>query len=179
MIIVPNVPIRIQTELHDCHGIYCEDCLLRHLKDNNTCPIHEDAVLFELPRQPEFVSGERRAADTLDQVTDSVEAFKFVDKLWNVTEHLYDNEQIFDSDIREKINETLMFIGECYNHKYGLLIKDEHLAGVMDVAREMVKMHFKYRGTAPVHYEDDLSILWSAAIGDAVGWKISTTYGGW
>ncbi|KAI4946437.1 hypothetical protein J4E91_007123 [Alternaria rosae] len=140
-----------------------------YLTYNNTCPIHEDVVLFHLPREPQFVSGERNAT-TLDQITDDIEASKFVSKLFYITMDLYDSEQIFDSDIKEKINTTLKYIGERYNHVSGLFIKDEHMAGVMDVAREMVKTHFKTRSKAG-GYKAYRSKEWLPKMDKAVGWK--------
>lgn len=127
-------------------------------------------ILFELPRRPEFVSGERSVPDTIDEITDKIEAAKFVKKLVSVTKQLYDYEQIFDSDIREKIKDVLDVIAEGFNHKGGLIIKDEHMAGVMDVAREMIKMHFENWESAPVFW-DDTSDAWVQRLGEAVGWK--------
>jgi len=144
------------------------------MKYNNTCPVHTHVILFELPRRPEFVSGERSVPDTIDGITDKIEAAKLVTKLVSVTKQLWDYEQIFDSDIKEKIKEVLDVIAEGFNHKNGLIIKDEHMAGVMDVAREIVKMHFKMhfenRGSAPVFW-DDTTDVWVQKLGEAVGWK--------
>jgi hypothetical protein len=140
------------------------------LADNNTCPIHKDVFLFHLPREPQFVSGERNGATTLDQITDDIEASKFCHKLFNDTMNLYDREQIFDSDIKEKIHATLKYIGERYNHPSGLSIKAEHMAGVMDVVREMVKAHFKAQAKAG-EYKAYKSKDWLPKMNKAVGWK--------
>jgi hypothetical protein len=131
--------------------------------------MHEDVVLFHLPRQPEFVSGARNAA-TLDQIKDHIEASKFVKQLWHATKQLYGHEQIFDSDIKTKINEALEFIGKNYNHTYGLIIKDEHMAGVMDVAKDMVKRHFKNweRDGTDGAYKPK---YWLPKMQDATGWN--------
>ena len=168
---------RILTTLHNCHGVYCEPCLLEHMKYNNTCPVHTHVILFELPRRPEFVSGERSVPDTIDGITDEIEARKFVSKLVSVTKQLYDYEQIFDSDIREKIKEVLDVIAEGFDHKNGLIIKDEHMASVLDVAREIVKMHFKNRESAPVFWADT-SDVWVQRLGAAVGWKYPIVHRG-
>jgi len=170
---------RILTALHNCHGVYCEPCLHEHLKDNNTCPVHPHRILFELPRRPEFVSGERSAPDTIDGITDEIEAAKLVSKLVYVTKQLYDYEQIFDSDIKEKIKEVLDVIAEGFNHKGGLIIKDEHMAGVMDVAREIVKMHFKNWESSTICWNDTTE-AWVQKLGEAVGWKYPIVHhGGW
>ena len=127
-------------------------------------------ILFELPRRPEFVSGERSVPDTIDGITDEIEAAKLVSKLVSVTKQLYDYEQIFDSDIKEKIKEVLDVIAEGFNHKNGLIIKDKHMAGVMDVDREIVKMHFENRESPAVCW-DDTSDVWVQKLGEAVGWE--------
>ncbi|KAI4706856.1 hypothetical protein J4E89_008552 [Alternaria sp. Ai002NY15] len=169
---------RILTTLHNCHGVYCEPCLLEHLKYNNTCPVHTHVILFELPRRPEFVSGERSVPDTIDGITDEIEARKFVSKLVSVTKQLYDYEQIFDSDIREKIKEVLDVIAEGFDHKNGLIIKDEHMAGVMDVAREIVMMHFKNWGSPMVCWGDTTE-AWVLKFREAVGWKYPVVQYDW
>ncbi|KAI4919293.1 hypothetical protein J4E85_009552 [Alternaria conjuncta] len=132
-------------------------------------------VLFHIP-QPEFVHGDRRAADTLDQTTDHNEASDFVCRLFHTTKILRDYKQIFDSDIKEQINAALADIGERYNHKFGLLIKDEHMAGVIDIAREMVKMHFKVLETAVVG-ETYVAQEFLPKMDEAVGWNHARGFG--
>jgi len=159
---------RIQSESHTCQGVYCSDCLAEHLEDNNTCPIHQDVVLFHMAPKPVFVSGERKVIDTLDQVDDKHRAVDFVLDLLFATKALYENESIFESDIDEKINEALLHSAKRHNCKHGLLIKAVHWAAVSAVAKEMVEMHYKTEGKA------ELDVLakssnWMAKMAKAVG----------
>jgi hypothetical protein len=87
--------------------------------------------------------GQRETANTLDRITSDVEASQFVIQLWCATRQLYGYEHIFDSDIQEKIKDTLSVICEVFDHKSPLLIKDEHMPGVVSIAREMIEMNFK------------------------------------
>jgi hypothetical protein len=115
------------------------------LEVKNTCPIHPDVVLSQLLREPEFVSEERKPTYTLDQITDSDDASHFFAKLWYAIKPLYRYHQIFDSDIVEKIKHALESVGARCIYALSLLIKDEHMPAVVDIAKEMIKMYFQNR----------------------------------
>ncbi|KAI4693949.1 uncharacterized protein J4E84_002527 [Alternaria hordeiaustralica] len=127
-----------------------------------------NVVLFHMAPKPVFVSGERKAIDTLDQIHDEHAAADFVFNLMFATKALYENESIFESDIDEKINEALSLSAKNNNYKHGLLIKAAHWAGVSAVAKEMVEMHYKTEGKAEL-VELAKSSDWLAKMAKAVG----------
>ncbi|RYN38110.1 hypothetical protein AA0114_g11443 [Alternaria tenuissima] len=111
--------------------------------------------------------GQRETANTLDRITSNVEASQFVIQLWCATRQLYGYEHIFDSDIQEKIKDTLSVICEVFDHESPLLIKDEHMPGVVSIAREMIEMNFKCQNNP-----DEKCVLghWLPKMDQAVGW---------
>ncbi|CAN9349405.1 unnamed protein product [Alternaria sp. RS040] len=168
---LPPLSLRIRSESHPCYGVYCGSCLTNHLKHHNTCPVHPDVVLFSFGREPEFMSGQRETANTLDRITSDIEASEFVIQLWCATRQLYGYEHIFDSDIQEKIKDTLNVICEVFDHESPLLIKDEHMPGVVSIAREMIEMNFKCQNNPN---EECVLGHWLPKMDQAVGWARRT-----
>jgi hypothetical protein len=106
-------------------------------------------------------------------MTDSVYASKFVAQLWSATKPLNECHQIFDSDIVEKINETLKFtVGGSWRYASGLLIKDEHKPAVMDIAKEMIKTRVRTQDMADMN-EATLT-YWMRKMDRAVRWDLQT-----
>lgn len=118
--------------------------------------------------------GQRETANTLDRITSDVEASQFVIQLWCATRQLYGYEHIFDSDIQEKIKDTLSVICEVFDHESPLLIKDEHIPGVVSIAREMIEMNFKCQNNP-----DEKCVLghWLPKMDQVVGWARRTEFG--
>jgi hypothetical protein len=111
-----------------CSGLYCRPCLETHFDEGkyNTCPLHDTAVLFAIPRKPRFVPGARITTNTLDQIPNSGEAQIFVGELWRSLQDLYQNERIYDSDIEDHINKALILTAERCDYSRGPSIKKEH-----------------------------------------------------
>ncbi|CAI9631377.1 unnamed protein product [Alternaria burnsii] len=117
------------------------------------------------------MSGQRETANTLDRITSDIEASQFVIQLWCATRQLYGYEHIFDSDIQEKIKDTLNVICEVFDHESPLLIKDEHMPGVVSIAREMIEMNFKCQNNPN---EECVLGHWLPKMDQAVGWARRT-----
>lgn len=99
-----------------------------------------DVELFQKIRKPAFVDGLRNPIETLDEHANFVEATKFIKQLWNSLKLLYDNDQIYESDIKDQVNQAIGFISEEYNHISTVVVKEEHWPAVVKVAKEMIEV---------------------------------------
>jgi len=165
-------PAQIRTA--KCQHVFGQSCLLTWMESSQTCPLCRTQLF--VPNVPNFVQGSRLYGEShqviVNHCSSHEDAQVYVETLWWQLWQICDKNEIFDSDIAEKVSKTTQLVTSGFSVDYRICYSGDEWLEILWVVQEMIKMHFangKFRSCEP-----ELEVKWIPMMSFALGWNVDT-----